>query len=132
MYLLDTNILLELLMDQDRAEQVEKFMRTTPREKLHISDFSLYSIGVILIRRKLFETFVQFQNDLIIRGGVRLLRLSVQDMKTIVAIAQKFNFDFDDAYQYAVAEQYGLTIISFDGDFDRTEKGRKIPAEAAE
>jgi len=130
MYLLDTNILLELLLDQDRADQVEQFMRTIPREKLHISDFSLYSIGVILIRRKLFETFVQFQNDLIIRGGVRLLRLSVQDMKTIASIAQKFNFDFDDAYQYTVAEQYGLTIISFDGDFDRTEKGRRSPAEA--
>ena len=37
--------------------------------------------------------------------------------------------DFDDAYQYAVAERYGLTIISFDSDFDRTERGRKPPGD---
>jgi len=41
--------------------------------------------------------------------------------------AQRFGLDFDDAYQYAVAERYGLTIISFDGDFDRTARGRKTP-----
>jgi len=35
--------------------------------------------------------------------------------------------DFDDSYQYAVAQKYSLEIISFDADFDRTEKGRKIP-----
>jgi predicted nucleic acid-binding protein len=38
----------------------------------------------------------------------------------------RFNLDFDDAYQYVVAEKYNLTIISFDSDFDRTELKRKI------
>ena len=35
--------------------------------------------------------------------------------------------DFDDAYQYAVAERYDLTIVSFDHDFDQTKKGRVLP-----
>ena len=47
-------------------------------------------------------------------------------------MAPRFNLDFDDAYQYAVAERYGLTIISFDSDFDRTERGRKTPEELLE
>ncbi len=37
--------------------------------------------------------------------------------------------DFDDAYQYAAVEKHQLVIVSFDGDFDRTERGRKTPAE---
>jgi len=45
---------------------------------------------------------------------------------------KKFNLDFDDAYQYAVAEKYDLTIVSFDVDFDRTERGRKTPGEVLE
>ena len=45
----------------------------------------------------------------------------------LVGAMQRFNLDFDDAYQYAVAERYGLTIISFDSDFDRTERSRKTP-----
>ncbi len=40
---------------------------------------------------------------------------------------KRFSLDFDDAYQYAVAEKHGLEIISFDADFDRTEIGRKKP-----
>ncbi|SFM80197.1 hypothetical protein [Thermodesulforhabdus norvegica] len=37
MYLLDTNSLLELLLDQDEAGEVEKLLRSIPGGKLHIS-----------------------------------------------------------------------------------------------
>lgn len=43
-----------------------------------------------------------------------------------------YGLDFDDAYQYAVAEKHNLTLVSFDKDFDRTERGRKTPAEILE
>lgn len=53
MYLLDSNILLELLLDQDKADEVEQLLRMQPRERLHVSEFSLYSIGIILFRHNL-------------------------------------------------------------------------------
>jgi predicted nucleic acid-binding protein len=127
MYLLDSNIFLELLLDQEKADEVEKFLRVIPREKLHVSEFSVCSVGIVLFRCKQFETFMQFLGDLIVMGGVRLLRLSVQDMEDLAVVARRFNLDFDDSYQYVVAEKYSLEIISFDTDFDRTEKGRKTP-----
>jgi predicted nucleic acid-binding protein len=40
-----------------------------------------------------------------------------------------FDLDFDDAYQYVAAEKSGPVVAGFDGDFDRTERGRKTPAE---
>ena len=132
MYLLDTNIFLELLLDQDKADDVEKLLRSVPKEKLNISEFSLYSMGIVLFRRRLFDVFVRFVEDLIIMGGVRLLRLSAGDAKELAEVAQRFGLDFDDAYQYAVAERYGLTIVSFDGDFDRTKRGRKVPKDLLE
>lgn len=64
MYLLDSNIFLELLLDQDKADEIERLLQTMRRERLHISDFSLYSVGIVLFRRNLFETFVQFVDDL--------------------------------------------------------------------
>ncbi|MCU4138589.1 MAG: putative nucleic acid-binding protein [Thermodesulfobacteria bacterium] len=70
--------------------------------------------------------------DLIITGGIKLLRLSVEDTKKLAKVSQRFGLDFDDAYQYAVAERYGLTVVSFDSDFDRTEKGRKTPKDVLE
>jgi len=32
--------------------------------------------------------------------------------------------DFDDAYQYALAEKHDLIIVSFDSDFDKTGSTR--------
>jgi predicted nucleic acid-binding protein len=129
MYLLDTNIILEVLLDQDRADEVEQFLQATEPEKLHISEFSLYSFGILLTRRKLQGIFLQMTNDLLVSGGVRILRLGVVDMQAVVAASQQFNLDFDDAYQYVVAQQFGLALVSFDTDFDRTDLGRKTPAD---
>ena len=39
-----------------------------------------------------------------------------------MTIADRFNFDFDDAYQYVIAEKYDLTIISF----GRTKRGHHL------
>ena len=48
-------------------------------------------------------------------------------LEKIADAARDFHLDFDDAYQYAVAERYGFSLVSFDRDFDRTKKGRVEP-----
>lgn len=73
MYLLDTNIFLEVLLNQDKADEVEKFLQASPREHLHISEFSVYSVGIVLFHRNLFETFVHFFDDLVISGGFKFI-----------------------------------------------------------
>lgn len=34
---------------------------------------------------------------------------------------KRFNLDYDDAYQYAVAEKHNPIVVSLDRHFDRTE-----------
>ena len=130
MYLLDTNIALELLLDQEKADEVERFLRNTSPESPHLSEFALYSLGIVLLRRKMHDTFLQSVDDLLVTGGIRLVRLGVEDMQDIVRASWRFNLDFDDAYQYVADEKYNLALVSFDDDFDHTERGRKTPAEA--
>lgn len=60
------------------------------------------------------------------------MRLGIDDMADVVNAAKKFNLDFDDANQYAIAEKYILTLVSYDRDFDRTELGRTTPAKVLE
>ena len=71
MYLLDTNILLELLLKRHKYK--EAFLRLTPQESLKISDFSLYSIGIVLFGRKMHGLFSKVVNDLLINGGIGIL-----------------------------------------------------------
>ena len=97
-----------------------------------MTDFSLYSIGITLFRLKKFALFISFALEDIVINGIDILSLDPEDLKTLGQSVQKFNLDFDDAYQYAVAEKHDLQLVSFDKDFDRTERKRKEPAEVLE
>jgi hypothetical protein len=127
--LIDTNIVLEVILEQTRAEEARALLVKTEENEFFISDYALHSIGLLLFRRKQHHVFRRFLNDMMLRAGMMIASLSVEDMVAVIKAAQRFDLDFDDAYQYAVAERYGLTIVSFDADFDRTERGRKTAAE---
>jgi len=62
-------------------------------------------------------------------GEIELLSLSGLELLDVVAIVQKYNLDFDDAYQLAIAQKYGLTIVTFDNDFDTFGVGKVSPIE---
>lgn len=129
MFLVDTNIWLEQFLDQERAEEVKSFLDQTPSNLLYISDFTLHSIGIVLSRLNKIEAFLLFIQDAFVDGAVSLVRLEPQDMRRLAEVMVQHNLDFDDAYQYVVAETRQLVIISLDSDFDQTPLGRKTPAD---
>lgn len=130
MFLIDTNVWLELLLDQEKADQVRVFLQRIGASLLAISEFSLYSIGIILIRLNRNDLFLDFLNDTIEESGIKIIRLGLGDIKDAVAATTKFNLDFDDAYQYVAGSNYDYILVSFDADFDVTDRGRKTPMEA--
>jgi predicted nucleic acid-binding protein len=127
--LLDTNIFLEIILDQEKSPDVKALLSKGEENEFFISDYSLHSIGLLLFRLKQHDVFRQFLIDMMINVGVIMISLAVEDMETAISTARMFNLDFDDAYQYSAAEKYNLTIVSFDSDFNRTPRGRKTPAE---
>lgn len=127
MYLLDTNIFLEILLQREKSKAAKHLFITNPSTDLFITDFSLHSIGVFLFQRNRHETYVSFVKDVIIKTGITVIGLDSEEVLALAEVSKRFRLDFDDSYQYAVAQKYGLLIMSFDADFDRTEKGRKIP-----
>jgi len=124
MYLVDTNIWLERLLDQVRSEEVGHFLDHTSSEHLLITDFSFHSIGVVLSRLNHKEALLRFVQDAFIDGAVGLIHLEPGDTEGLVGVIEEFSLDFDDAYQYVAAEKYNLTLVSFDSDFDHTERGK--------
>jgi hypothetical protein len=130
MFLVDTNIWLERLLDQERAAEVGDFLDRFPSEHLFMTDFALHSIAVVLSRLHQLETLSRFVRDTFVDGAVVLIHLQPEDTEYILQTIQEFNLDFDDAYQYVSAKKYNLTLVSFDSDFDHTERGKKTPGEA--
>jgi predicted nucleic acid-binding protein len=129
MYLVDTNVWLERLLDREKAGDVGRFLDLAAPEQIFVTDFAFHSIGVILSRLGQTDVFLRFTKDVFIDGGISLIRLEPKDGERLVRVMHQFDLDFDDAYQYVAAEDRDLVLVSLDGDFDRTERGRKAPSE---
>jgi uncharacterized protein len=129
MYLLDTNIWLERLLDQQQSDVVRQLLERVPPGQLCISDFALHSIALALTRRDRQAAFVRLVQDILIDGGVRLIRLQPEDLQAVVKNMEEQRLDYDDAYQYVAAGKYDLILVSFDRDFDATERGRQTPSQ---
>ena len=129
MYLIDTNVWLERILAQERSAEVGSFLSHVPSEHLHLTDFSFHSVCLALARHKLDAALQAFVRDSLQDGAVGLVALLPTDSERVLAVMRGFDLDFDDASQYVAAEKHDLTLISFDADFDRTERGRKTPAD---
>lgn len=128
-YLVDTNIWLERLLNQDKSEVVSEFLNIIPPAQLFVSDFAIHSIGVILSRLNKTEILKIFLNDLFINGQIEQLSLDNLDLIDVADNIKKYNLDFDDSYQYTVAEKYGLILVTFDKDFIAVGLKKMTPQE---
>lgn len=126
-YLVDTNVWLERLLDQEKSVIASKFFDLIPTDSLFVSDFSIHSIGVILSKLKKYDIFETLVNDLFISGQIELLSLDSSDLLEVIGNIQKHKLDFDDSYQFSVAQKYDLTIITFDKDFNAKGIKKKTP-----
>ncbi len=129
MYLIDTNIWLERLLEQERSAEVGGFLDRIPSNHLFITDFSFHSIGVIMGRLNRMNPYLNFIDDVLINGSVTIIHLEPDDMQRLAEVMKQFKLDFDDAYQYTASEKCSFALVSFDSNFDGTVLGRKMPGE---
>jgi predicted nucleic acid-binding protein len=129
MYLIDTNVWLELLLEQDQAEEVRQFFQSIEASQISLTEFALYSIGLITTRLRKDDIFEAFVSDILEESAVRRICLSATDLRKLLLTMKKFHLDFDDAYQYVAAKRENLILVSFDAHFDQTDLKRRTPAE---
>jgi hypothetical protein len=130
MFLVDTNVWLEVLLDQERADEAREFLQGVDASQLAISEFSRYSIGLVLSRLAKDDVFADFVSDMLEDSGVARVQLALAELRGLLRLRQESGLDFDDAYQYVAAEKTGAVLVSFDSDFDRSERGRMVPGQA--
>ncbi len=116
MFLVDTNIFLEILLKQHKKESCKKFLDGNIGS-LNITDFSLHSIGVVLFRYNKKDVFQKFIEDII--QNLKILSSPIELYRKIISDSKSLNLDFDDVYQYNTAGYYGLKLVTMDKDFER-------------
>ncbi|HNR32412.1 MAG TPA: PIN domain-containing protein [Candidatus Hydrogenedentes bacterium] len=120
MFLVDTNVFLEILLGQEKQDTCRRFLEEN-HGAVFISDFSLHSIGVILFRHNREDIFRLFIEEVL--GSIEILSLPTDDYAQLGAVKAQWGLDFDDAYQYLVAQEFRLEIVTMDQDFRGIAKG---------
>jgi predicted nucleic acid-binding protein len=130
MYLGDSNVWLDVLLQRPRAPEVQNFLARVPPSQTFISSFSIHTIGILLVNSGRGDAFKVFLQHALLSNGVSVLTINPLELGSLADLRAAHRLDFDDAYQYALADRHGLTLISYDADFDRTPRGRKTPVAA--
>jgi predicted nucleic acid-binding protein len=118
-YLFDTNIFLEVLLGQEKNESCKSLL-SDYQGTILLSEFSVHSIGVILFKQKKFSVFDGFMKDIADNGTI--ITLPFKLYPKISVFAQKYQLDFDDAMQTAIALEFNYGIITIDRDFKKVAK----------
>ncbi len=132
MLLIDANIILEVLLEQERYKECEGFLEKVRRGEIDasISRFNLYSIELIMIRYGKIKELKLFLTLLSTFRGLAIITTSPTDDVHILEVMKKFNLDFDDAINYYIVKKYKMKgIVSFDKHFDKTDIKRIEPVD---
>ena len=130
MYLLDTNIFLELLLGQEKTASVIRLLERAVKGEIatYITRFSLYSVEIILVRNDKLEELRKFLEILGHAKEIKILNTNTYDDQKVLDVMEKWNLDFDDAIQYYLCKSFKLELISFDKHFDKTDIKRIEPS----
>lgn len=126
MYLVDTNIFLEEMLSRPGADACKKFLGLLRegREQGAVTDFSVYSIMVLMDNFHKRKEATLFLTSLSAYKGLRIHNTTLTDKITAVEICTQKALDVDDAIQYSAAQTLGVKgIVSFDKHFS----GLRIP-----
>ncbi|PIN90591.1 VapC toxin family PIN domain ribonuclease [Candidatus Pacearchaeota archaeon CG10_big_fil_rev_8_21_14_0_10_32_14] len=128
-YLIDTNIFLEILLNQQYANDCEKLLKKISKSKdsFYVSSFTLHSIEVIMTRNKQEIALVDF---LLFFDKSKIIRIdtSTSDEQYACKIMNESKLDFDDSIQLSLCKKSNLTIVSYDKHFDKTSIKRIEPS----
>lgn len=128
MYLIDTNIFLEILLEQEKCDECEDFINRIRHSSIsfHFSSFSLHSIEVIMIRNNKINELQEFLSDIIPSKIIRLDTNTADELNSL-KLMKELKLDFDDSMQAYLCQKYNLKIISYDKHFDKTSIKRLEP-----
>lgn len=119
MYLLDSNIFLEMIYVRTHASACHALLSGLDDNRCGwITAFSVHAIEAILGKKSRSKELSAFLENLMGHPYLKVHVTSLEEEAQAVTHIDQKGLDFDDALQYTVAKNHGLTLVTFDRDFD--------------
>ena len=132
-YFIDSNIFLELELDEEHAKACGVLLRAL-RDGAMRGITTLFHIDSILIVMEQYgkepRELQLFLASLLAYKGLRVVPLSLLDRIRATEYMEHLGLDFDDALTYHMMRKLGIAkIISYDHDFDKIVEIERIKPE---
>jgi predicted nucleic acid-binding protein len=128
--LIDTNIFLEVQLNQERSTQATKILKAVSVNKAQgfITDYTIDSVIIIMEHfDKSPDEIKRFLVSLLAYKGLEFYQLSIYDKIEATEHMKLLDLDFDDACMYQAMKVLKVDqIASFDADFDRIPEIKRI------
>ena len=118
----DSNVFLELELDQEHADECEVFLNKVRRGVLRAITTGFHIDSILIIMENYgkspsdLETFL---SSLLGYKGLEIYLLSILDRISAIRWMDKLNLDLDDAIAYYVMKRLNIDkIVSYDKHFD--------------
>jgi hypothetical protein len=122
LYLIDANLFLEILLQQQKANDCERFLAKVRDGEVEalVTDFLIDAIVLVMENHgKNPADLATFISSLSAYRGLNIYFLSIADRLLATEHMKKFGLDFDDATTYQTMKRMNITtLVSFDDDFD--------------
>lgn len=130
--LIDTNIFLEVQLNQERAPQATKILKAVSVNEIkgYITDYTIDSVIIILEHYdRSPDDIKRFLLSLLGYKGLEFYQLSIYDKIEATEHMKLLNLDFDDACMYQAMNVLKVVqIASFDADFDKIPDIKRVTA----
>jgi predicted nucleic acid-binding protein len=122
LYLIDTNIFLEVMLKRRNKNDCVALLRKIDRGeiKAFTTIFTIHSIEVVMDKAGEPDALKTFLKSIIRFKGLSIYSTTLDDEISVID-EMKTGLDFDDALQSYVARKFNLKIVSFDKHFDSVE-----------
>lgn len=118
--LIDTNIFLEYLLAQEKADECFHAIKTIIDTNIDavISSFSLHSIEILMIRKGLNLKLREFLDVISEIQYIRVYNTIPREDIEILSLMENTRLDFDDAIQLYIAKKLNAILLTLDKHFD--------------
>ena len=133
MYLIDTNIFLEVLPARQNKDGCLSLLRKIEDNEVKAvaTSFTIHSIEVIMANSGKLKELGVFLGNIKELKGLSIYYTTIAEEREALEIIEREGLDFDDAVQAYVANRLEAAVISFDKHFDKVEGLKRLRPEEA-
>ncbi len=118
--MIDTNVVLEFILDRDRQREAEEVIRLAADRRIDAVMTDFHMDAALIVAQRFLDWGRLIKLLFLMAKVFRMYYVSLRDRLDAIRVGGSMGLDYDDAVLYICAKRLGAHIVSYDRDLDKT------------